>query len=411
MVMAYHPPKSRDEAVATDRHDILAHAREAFDMEGGLVYLVGHSLGPATHNALDALHQAAHYDWRRGLVRSWNTADWFTLAKRTGGQLARLVGAKPAEVMIADSVSANLYKLASAAGSLAASSDLIVEEDEFPTDQYVIEALAGMSGVTFHRTAPGEGLGKLAETGGVLVHSLINYRTGALRDMAAAEKIAADCGGVIVWDLSHATGVVDVSLSKAGARLAAGCTYKYLNGGPGAPSFLYVRKDLTGKLESPLPGWMGHARPFAFEATYTPAEDITRFANGTPPILSLAALSGALEAFEALDISLVVAKAQALGDLVTRRAGELGLDIRSPLDASKRGGHVSFAHPNAHEIVRALAARNILADFRAPDTIRFGLSPLFLRFIDVWDAMDALADILETKSWDKDEYRKRAAVT
>ena len=411
--MFYKLPSSREEAVKFDRHDILAHAREAFDVEGGLIYLVGHSLGPATHNALDALQQAAKYDWRRGLVRSWNTAGWFTLAKKAGTQLARLTGARRQEVMVADSVSANLFKLASAALSagLPATSTLIIEDDEFPTDQYITEALANLQGADFRRVPAGEGLATLSETGGILIRSLVSYRNGERRDMAQEEKRAKESGGVIIWDLSHATGVIEIALNKAGARLATGCTYKYLNGGPGAPSFLYVQKDLIKKLQTPMPGWMGHAHPFTFDAEYTPADDITRFANGTPPILSLAALSGALEAFEALDISLVAAKARALGDLATHRAQELGLTVCSPLQADLRGGHVSFTHPNAHEIVRALGARNILADFRAPDTIRFGLSPLFLRFTDIWDAMDALADILETQSWDKEEYRERAAVT
>lgn len=411
--MIYNCPSSRDSAIAIDRHDILAHAREAFDLEGGLIYLVGHSLGPATHNALDALNQSAKYDWRRGLVRSWNSAGWFTLAKTTGARLARLVGARQQEVMIADSVSANIFKLASAALSagLSASSTLIIEEDEFPTDQYITEALSTLQGADFQRVEAGAGIAAMQETGGILIRSLVNYRNAERRDMAAEEKLARKAGGLIIWDLSHATGVIEVALNKAGAKLATGCTYKYLNGGPGAPSFLYVEKDLIEKLESPMPGWMGHASPFTFDPEYTPAGDITRFANGTPPILSLAALSGALEAFEALDISLVAAKARVLGDLVTTRARDIGLTVGSPLQGKDRGGHVSFSHPHAHEIVRALAARNILADFRAPDTIRFGLSPLFLRFIDVWDAMDALAEIIETESWDKEEYRERAAVT
>ena len=409
--MSYHFPESRNDAENIDRHDILAHARQAFDMEGGVIYLVGHSLGPASRTALDALEQAARYDWRRGLVRSWNDAGWFDLAETTGRQLARLTGAKDGEVIVADSVSVNLFKLASAGASLASSSVLIIEDDEFPTDQYMMEGLSGLSGREMRRVPAGKGVDTLKETGGTLIRSLVNYRTSEVRDMAGEEKIADEAGGLIIWDLSHATGVIQVRLERDGARLATGCTYKYLNGGPGAPGFLYVRADILEQMESPLPGWMGHARPFAFEPGYEAADTIRRFANGTPPILSLAALSGALDAFEALDTALVAEKAQALCDFVTRRALDMGLEVSSPLDADRRGGHVSLRHPNAHEIVRALAARKILADFRTPDTMRFGLSPLFLRFTDVWDAMATLEDILQAKAWDKPEYRERQAVT
>lgn len=409
--MSYHLPDSRNDAQNLDRHDILAHARQAFDVEAGVTYLVGHSLGPASHNSLDAIEQAARYDWRRGLVRSWNEAGWFDLAETTGRQLSRLIGAKEGEVLVADSVSSNLFKLAAAAKAIAASPLLIVEADEFPTDQYILESLAGLSGRDFRRAEPGAGLDALRESGGTLVRSLVNYRTSEVRDMAGEEKIAAEAGGVIIWDLSHATGVIEIHAARNGARLATGCTYKYLNGGPGAPGFVYVRADLQDAMANPLAGWMGHARPFAFEAGYAPAPGIRRFANGTPPILSLAALSGALEAFEALDIALVAEKARILGDFVTQRAVEMGLDVASPLDAMRRGGHVSLRHPNAHEIVQALAARKILTDFRTPDTMRMGLSPLFLRFTDLWDAMAALEDILKTKAWDKPDYHKRQAVT
>ncbi|WP_084421105.1 kynureninase [Henriciella litoralis] len=409
--MSYSVPDSRRAAKSLDEHDILRHAREAFDIEEGVIYLVGHSLGPATHNALDALSQAGQSDWRTGLIRSWNEAGWFDLARETGLRLGRLIGAEAGEVIVADSVSTNLFKLASATLPLARAKVLIVEEDEFPTDQYIIEALSRVSATEFRRAAAGQGLDALAETGGVLVKSLVNYRSAEIEDMARAEQRATDAGGVIVWDLSHATGVVDVDVHQAGAKLATGCTYKYLNGGPGAPAFVYARADIASALQTPLPGWMGHARPFAFEPEYAPVDGIGRFANGTPPILSLAALSGAIEAFEGADMELVQAKARTLGDLVVKRAQAMGCEVVSPLDSTRRGGHVSFRHPDGYPIVQALIARNILADFRAPDTIRFGVSPLYLRFCDVWDAMDALEDILMTKSWDQPRFHAKAKVT
>lgn len=409
--MTYKVPRSRAEAEALDVHDILRHARELFDLPDGMIYLDGHSLGPATHNALDMVERAARQDWRSGLITSWNEAGWFELAYETGSQLARLIGAKAEEVIIADSVSSNLYKLGSAARTLSRTTDLIVEEDDFPTDQYMIEALARMCGSAFHRAPAGEGLRLVEETGGILIKSAVNYRTAEIADMAGAEKQVRTSGGVIIWDLSHATGVVALDLGAAGARLATGCTYKYLSGGPGAPAFIYARKDIIEKLDTPLPGWMGHARPFAFEPIYAPAPNIRRFAAGTPPILSLAALSGALEAFEAVDLGLVHDKAGSLGDLVLQRTDALGLEAACPRDASHRGGHVSVLHENGYEIVQALIARDIVADFRAPDTIRFGVSPLFLTFTQVWDAMDTLAEILETRCWDRPQYRARNPVT
>ncbi len=409
--MAYKIPASREEAEAIDAHDILGHAREAFDLPEGLTYLDGHSLGPATHNGLDAVEQAARQEWRNGLIRSWNEAGWFELAYETGSKIARLIGARPEEVIVADSVSANLFKLGHAARGLATSPDLIVEADDFPTDQYMIEALASLSGSTFHRAPPGQGLACMEETGGILIKSVVNYRTAAIADIADAEARARACGGVIIWDLSHATGIVAVNLTAARARLATGCTYKYLNGGPGAPAFVYAAHDIIDRLDSPLPGWMGHAKPFDFAPVYKPAPNIRRFAAGTPPILSLAALSGALEVFEAINIELIHAKTGALGDFILKRTDAMALETISPRRANERGGHVSVRHENGYEVVQALIADNIIADFRAPDTIRFGVSPLYLTFTDIWDAMDILEDILATARWDKPSFRQRAAVT
>ena len=404
-------PQCRADAERLDSSDPLRHTRALFDLPAGETYLVGHSLGPVTHAALAALNNAASGHWRRDIVGAWNSAGWFDLPDVVGGKIAPLIGASPREVLIADSVSLNLYKLAAVALPLARSKHLIVEDDEFPTDQYIIEALSDLSAGEFTRAAPGSGLDVLARTGGVLVLSTVNYRSAEVRDMAHAEQVARDAGGLIVWDLSHATGVLALDLTDAGAKLATGCTYKYLNGGPGAPAFVFVAGDLADEVQSPLPGWMGHARPFAFEPAYEPAPGLRRFASGTPPILSLAALSGALDAFDGLATADIEAKAGTLGDLVTARAGLAGLDVVSPSFSKRRGGHVSFRHPNGFEIVQALAARGIHADFRAPDTIRFGLSPLFLRHTDIWDAMDALDDILQRRAWDAETFRKRPTVT
>jgi kynureninase len=294
---------------------------------------------------------------------------------------------------------------------LADTKMLIVEESEFPTDQYVAEGLAALTGAQVAHVGAQQGAQAVAAQRAVLIKSAVNYRTAQVADIAAHEAAAATSGGAVVWDLSHAAGAVDLALNEAGAWMATGCTYKSLNGGPGAPAYVYVRGDLAGKLETPIAGWMGHARPFAFDAAYAPRLGVARFAAGTPGILSLAALDGALGAFDGVDMYMAAEKAKRLGDLVIARTQALGLETISPADSAQRGAHVSVRHAEGYAVVQALIARGVIADFRAPDAMRFGMSPLFVRYVDVWDAMDALADVLATDAWDKPEFKKRAAVT
>ena len=299
-----------------DADDALQNRHTLFDLPEGVIYLVGHSLGPASLTALARLNEAAAADWAGDIVGAWNSAGWIDLAETTGDRISRLIGAAPGEVIVCDSVSVNLFKLAAAALPLANGARAIrVEVGEFPTDQYVAEALSGLVGATFERLEHDAGLNAL-KAGGVLIKSAVNFRSGEVADIAAHEAEAAKRGAVIVWDLSHATGVVDVRLGEAGAKLAAGCTYKYVNGGPGSPAFVYASADIVLRLETPLPGWMGHASPFAFENAYTPRDGVARFAAGTPPILSLAALAGALDAFDEVDVATLARKAGVLGDLV-----------------------------------------------------------------------------------------------
>ena len=402
-------PHSRNAAQALDQTDPLAGKRRLFQLPEGCCYLVGHSLGPPPLSAFERLSEA-QADWQRDLVRSWNSAGWIDLAERAGAQIAPLIGVYTEDVIVTDSVSVNLFKLAAAALPLAARRLILVEEDEFPTDQYIAEEMARQTGAEFQRLAAGGGFDALAR-GGILIRSAVNYRSAEIVRIADFEAEAARHGAVIVWDLSHATGVLDVELKASGARLAAGCTYKYLNGGPGAPAFIYAARELADRLASPLPGWMGHAAPFAFTPDYAPRDGAARFASGTPPILSLASLSGALETFAGVSASSLATKARALGDLVISRADSMGLDVMSPRDESRRGGHVSLRIKEGYPVVQALAARGVMADFRAPDTVRFGLSPLFLSHADVWDAMDALEDILHNASWDQPEFHARAKVT
>lgn len=408
--MTYDFPTTREMAVTLDQTDPLAPAAKHFCLPQGLIYLDGHSLGPSSGLALSALEQAAQTEWTKGLIRSWNDADWINLPRTVGAKLARLIGVPARDVIVCDSVSINLYKLASAALEHTHVRTIMVEADEFPTDQYMAQGLCAQTGADFVRLPSGEAAAAL-ERGGILLKSVVNYRTAMIEDIAALETIAARHGSIIIWDLSHATGCVNLELEASGARLATGCTYKYLNGGPGAPAFIYARGDFATTLRNPLPGWFGHADPFAFDADYRPVEGVARFAAGTPGVLSLRALDGALDCFEGVSTASLSAKAQALGDLCVWWARSLDLPVISPDLGVARGGHVSLLHPDGYAIVQALIARNIIPDFRAPDAMRFGFSPLYVRFVDVWDAMLALQDILKTRAWDTPEFKIKSTVT
>ncbi|MEM7741217.1 MAG: aminotransferase class V-fold PLP-dependent enzyme [Pseudomonadota bacterium] len=403
-------PSSRAEAEARDRTDPLRSARSAFALPPDKIYLVGHSLGPATHAALDRTQHAASSAWAEGLVGSWNTAGWIDIPSRLGERIAPLLGAAAHDVVVCDSVSVNLFKLAAAVLPLARSAVFMVEQDEFPTDQYIAGGLAHLAGQPLRRLSREASLHALKE-GGILIKSLVSYRDGLVADMAAYEDVAKEAGGFVIWDLSHAVGIVPVDLKAAGAQLAVGCTYKYLNGGPGSPSFLFVRDEIVETLTTPLPGWLGHREPFAFSPHYEPADGALRFVAGTPSILSCAALDGALDAFQGVSVLELHRKAGQLGDLCIARAQSIGLDVRSPVDAARRGGHVSLGHEAGYPLVRALAERGIQADFRTPDTIRLGFSPLFLRYVDVWDAMEALDVIVRERLWDEPRFHLRAKVT
>lgn len=396
-------------AQALDRADSLVGRRALFSLPEGCLYLVGHSLGPPPASALERI-AAAQKAWQRELVRSWNSAGWIDLAERAGARIAPLIDADADEVIIADSVSVNLFKLAAAALPLARRKLIMVEEDEFPTDQYIAEEMARQLGSAFQRLAAGSAFGALKQ-GGILIRSVVNYRSSEVTDIKAFEEEAEKHGTLIVWDLSHATGVMALSLRSSGARLAAGCTYKYLNGGPGAPAFVYVEHNLASRLASPLPGWMGHDSPFSFTPDYTPRAGTARFASGTPPILSLAALDGALDAFEGVSPAALCAKARSLGDIVIAEADAAGLEVMSPRVQDQRGGHVSIRIKEGYPVVQALAANGIMADFRAPDTVRLGLSPLFLSHEDIARAMAQLHDILQSGSWDRPEFHARSKVT
>ncbi len=400
-----------------DASDPLAGFRSRFRLPNGMIYLDGNSLGALPAATPGRLAAAVEREWGSDLIASWNVHDWIGASRRVGDKIARLVGASAGEVVVADSTSVNLFKLLAAALERQAGRRTILSEPgNFPTDLYVAEGVARLFPQSRLRTVPADGIAAaIDEDTAVVLLTHVHYKSGRRLDMAAITAAAHAKGALALWDLSHSVGAVAVDLDGCGADLAVGCGYKYLNGGPGAPAFLYVADRLQGALHSPLTGWMGHARPFDFSDDYAPSASIDQFTCGTPSILGLTALEVGVDLMLEAEPDAVAAKAAALGDLFIREveagcAGS-GLTLASPRSAAGRGSHVSFAHPQAYPICRALIDRGVVGDFRAPDLLRFGFTPLYTRFADVWAAAQVLAGVMATRAWDQDAYRERARVT
>ncbi|MEY3293282.1 MAG: kynureninase [Pseudomonadota bacterium] len=408
---------TRQDCVELDAVDPLGVVRERFSLPDGVIYLDGNSLGALPVAAAKAVDEAVTRQWGEDLIASWNKHGWIGLPQRVGGRIAHLIGAGADEVVAADSVSVNLFKLAAAAvGARGGRRVMLTEGGDFPTDLYILQGLAGMMPeVELRVVEPGGIEAALDDRVAVVLLSHVHYRSGAVRDMAGLNTAIRAAGALSLWDLSHSAGVLDVDLNRAGADLAAGCGYKYLSGGPGAPAYLFVARRHQAALRNPLSGWMGHARPFDFVDDYAPAPGIDRWLCGTPPILSLTALDAALDAFSGVDMAAVRAKAGALGDLFIERVGARcagkGLALASPRDATARGGQVSFRHPQGWAVMQNLIARGVIGDFRSPDVIRFGFAPLYVRHVDVWDAVEVLGEILDAESWRDPRYQTVAAVT
>jgi kynureninase len=406
----------RRHAEALDAADPLARFRDAFDLPPGLIYLDGNSLGPLPRATAARVDAAVRDEWGQGLIGSWNAAGWIEAPQRAGGKVARLIGAKPDEVVVADSTSVNLFKLAAGALSLRPGRrTLITESGNFPTDVYVLEGVCAMAGATLKVLAPDEVADAVDGDTAAVILTHVNYKTARRFDMAAVTSAVQARGALMLWDLCHTAGALAVDLNAAGADLAVGCSYKYLNGGPGAPAFLFVAERHQAQIRSPLSGWMGHAAPFAFEDRYRASADIRTMLCGTPPILGLAALEAGLDLQLEADPKAVEAKGLSLCDLFIRlveaRCAGHGLALAGPRDMARRGLHVAFAHPDGYALVQALIARGVVGDFRDPDIARFGFSPLYLSHGDVWDAVEILREVLETRAFERPEFRARAAVT
>ena len=427
-----------DECRALDDRDPLRPLRDLFSVPDGVIYLDGNSLGALPKAAAARVRQVVDDEWGRGLIRSWNEAGWFSLPQRVGDKIARLVGAGSGEVVATDSTSVNLYKVLSAAFRLTAADRpsrrrVVSERSNFPTDLYIIQALCRDHAFELQLVEPDEVNAALTGETAVLALTHVNYRTGAMHDLAGVTAAAHQAGALMIWDLAHSAGAVPVDLHAADADFAVGCGYKYLNGGPGAPAFVWVHSRHADRFWQPLAGWFGHAAPFEFSTDYRPAPGIARYLCGTPPVISLAALECGVDSVLAAEplggIAALRKKSITLTDLfialVEERCGGHGLSLVSPRDAAKRGSQVCLtrsdpqdpARSGGYAIVQALSARGVIGDFRAgdggrhPDILRFGFTPLYLRFADVWHAVDHLRDVLETDEWRREEFNRTQAVT
>jgi kynureninase len=405
-----------DRIKALDAADPLRAFRGRFALPAGVIYLDGNSLGALPIADREAVLKAAEGEWGGGLIRSWNDADWIGAPLRVGDKIARLIGAAPGEVAVADSTSVNLYKLLAA--GLAARPQrrvILTETGNFPTDLYIAGGAAGAVGAKVKAVAPEAAEAAIDDEIAIVLLTHVHYKTAARRDMARITAAAHAVGALVLWDLSHSVGAVDVDLNACGADLAVGCGYKFLNGGPGAPAFLFVAKGLQDTLAPPLTGWMGHAAPFAFDDAWSPASGIKRFLTGTPPVLGLAALEAAVDLALEVPPAALEAKSRALwslfADAMVERLGGEGFRLISPADPARRGSHIAYAHRHGFAIMQALIARGVIGDFRDPDVMRFGLTPLYLGFEDVWRAVDILSQIMASGAWRDVPPRRPGQVT
>ena len=418
--LAFMVELSQDYAQERDAGDPLKAKKEAFVLPKDVIYLDGNSLGPLTKNAETRIRETTLNEWGHGLIRSWNDAGWIDLPQRIGGKIAALIGAKPDSVIMADSTSVNLFKVLSAVCALRPDrKKIITERQNFPTDNYIIQGVVqqlNQEHQLHYANHPDDILALLDQDVAAVVLTHVNYRNGTMFDMQAITKAAHNVGALVIWDLAHSACAVPLSLDRDEVDFAIGCGYKYLNGGPGAPAFLYAAQRHLGKVFQPLSGWFAHQTPFDFNPDFIPAQTINQFLCGTPPVLSAAVLDAALDVWQDVDLNQVRAKSLALTDyfidLIDARCTSHGLTLLTPRQHDIRGSQVSYAHPQGgYAIISALIDHGVIGDFRAPDILRFGFTPLYTSFTDVWQAVDKLTFILENRIWDQPQYHARKTVT
>ena len=418
MVTAMSTDLTRAHALALDAADPLGALVDEFDIAPGTIYLAGNSLGPLPRAAATAVADAVHEQWGRGLVTSWNKAGWFDLPYRMGDRIAALVGADAGEVVMTDSTGINLFKMVAAATALRPDRRVIVMEgSNFPTNNYVVQGLTRWLGqghqIRFVESA--ELADAITDDVAVVALTHTHYKSAHILDMAALTARAHAAGALTVWDLCHSAGAMPVALNACDADFALGCTYKYLNGGPGSPGFAFAAARHHAALDQPLTGWWSHRAPFAFDRDFAPTEGIGRLLTGTQPILSMVAAQAGLDLAARAGTDAARAKSMALGalfvELMAARLPDAGFRLASPREPAARGGHVAYDHADGYPLMKALISRGVIGDFRAPSTLRFGFSPLYLRYADIWDAVDRLAEVVESGLWRASEFQTAEKVT
>ncbi|MGS2720671.1 kynureninase [Paraglaciecola aestuariivivens] len=402
-----------------DLSDPLANKKQAFLIPQNTIYLDGNSLGVLPKTVKSRVAEVVAKQWGEDLITSWNQHAWIDLPIQVGEKIAALIGAKPGQVISCDSTSVNLFKVLSAALKLNPTRHKVLStQDNFPTDLYMVQGLTSLLGQDLCEltTVNEDDIEQhLNESVAVLMLTHVNFRTGKVLDMQKLTQLAHDKGILVIWDLAHSAGALPLKLDQCEVDFAVGCGYKYLNGGPGAPAFLYVAERHLAKASQPLVGWMGHAKPFAFSPIYQSANNIEHFQCGTPSVIAMSALDAALEVWQDVDLDLVRHKSLALGqlliDLVEQQPSLADFVLCSPKDQSERGSQVAFAHPNAFEICQALIAQNVIADFRAPNILRFGLTPLYVSFEDIAKTVSILSEIVENQIYTEKRFNQTQKVT
>lgn len=398
-----------------DAEDPLAPIRGSFALPDGVIYLDGNSLGALPRSVPGRLARTVTHEWGEHLIRSWNTAGWAALPRMVGDRVARLIGAVPGSVVACESTSVNMYKVTMAAAAMRPGRrSILTDAGNFPTDIYVMSGVAAQLGLQLEVVEPEWVADSISDEIAVVALTQVDYRTGRRHDMADLTRRAHESGAVSVWDLAHSAGAFPVDLAGCDVDLAVGCGYKYLNGGPGAPAFVYVAPRLQDGFANPIRGWFGHARPFDFDLDFLPADGIDRVRVGTPPVLSMVALDEALGVFDDVDMGAVRSKSVALTDLFISLVDDRlpgVFDLATPRRPDLRGSQVSLRHPDAYPMMQALIDGGVIGDFRAPDIARFGFAPLYVRHVDVWDAVAVLVDVIRTESWRQPRYAIRNTVT
>ncbi|WP_296404372.1 kynureninase [Psychrobacter sp.] len=413
-----------EQCTAWDNEDPLAKFKDEFLLPSGVIYLDGNSLGAKPKTALAKAEQVISKEWGVDLINSWNKADWWGLATRLGDKIAPLMGANPNEAVVSDSTSVNLFKVLAAAIKNQAEvapdhKAIIVERDVFPTDIYIVQGFIDYvnQGYELVMLESPDDLKKVLTNHkvAVTVLSQVNYRNGYLFDMEKSNQLIHKHGSMVIWDLSHSIGAVPIDLNNTNSDFAIGCTYKYLNGGPGSPAFAWVNAKHQNKFWQPLAGWWSHKQPFAMADSYEPAEGIRRFLCGTQSIVSMSLIECGLDIFLATSMQEIRKKSLKLTDLfmdlVAQECGEFGLELITPKDHHFRGSHVSFAHKEGYAIIQALIARGVIGDYREPEVLRFGITPLYLSYEDIWTAVQELKKVMQNEEWKNEKFQVRAAVT